>query len=512
MVTHSAEPRNDGPLVSFVALRPSAARVRSLQLALSSQQRWELVLVGAEGVETVADTRLVHVPADVGVPFSIAVSRGVAAAGGTFVSVLPENGLPSSDALATIDDWLLRTPDASVVYTDESSVRRDGGIEVVRKQGPAPERLRCQFYFGDLLLFRRDLLEGLGGFSDGIDGAELYDFTLRASRSGAVVLHIPRVLFDAPAVREIGAFAPVSLGAVRRVLETHLAATGGGTVLEVSADGVHETIRPIHGAPLISIVIPTQARLGTPLEPGGAPHSYLLHALRGLVEKTTYENFEVVLVVDSDPDAAVIDEATRLLGDRLVIVDYDLPFNFAAKANRGVLNAVGEYILMLNDDVEIITPGWIESLLSLAQLPGAGMAGCMLYYEDDTVQHGGHHYWMGSPTHIGLQVPRGEAGPEHAFEVEREVIGVTAACSLFPREVYLEVGGMTTLLPGAFNDVDFCLKVAERGYRAYWTPRAELYHFESKTRDARVRAYELETLGRRWRHRLHQPQYWPFPE
>lgn len=511
MTNPSAPGATGSPLVSFLAICPDDARVQELLSSLTTQRDWELVLV-APIDPVAAHPAIVRAEAQASAPASRLIEDGVAAANGRYVCVLPDVGVPVDLAVPTLVDWLALAPDAAVVYTDESAVRPDGGIEVVSKQGPAPERLRCQFYYGDLLLFRRDTIAELGGLSHDVDGVELYDLALRCVQAGAITLHVPRVLFHAPSTRAIGAFAETQLDQVRTVLERHLAATGGGSVEAVAADGVHTTVRPLHGEPLVSIVIPTQARLSDPLRPGGEPHSYLLHALRGLVEHTTYQNFEVVLVVDTNPEPAVIDEATRLLGERLVIVDFELPFNFAAKANRGVLSAVGEYVLMLNDDVEVITPDWIESLLRLAQLPGAGMAGCMLYYEDDTIQHGGHHYWMGSPTHIGLQVPRGAAGSQHAFQVEREVGGVTAACSLFPRSVYLEVGGMTTLLPGAFNDVDFCLKVAELGYQAYWTPRAELYHFESKTRDARVRAYELETLGRRWRHRLHQPQYWPFPE
>lgn len=511
MTTPPTRGAEGAPLVSFIAIRPDADRVRELLAALDGQLSWELVVVAPTGAVPV-HPKTVRAETERAAADARAIEDGIAAASGDFVSILPGAGVPSDDALRTIADWLALAPDAAVVYTDESAVRPDGGIDVVLKQGPAPERLRCQFYYGDLLLFRRDAVAAFGGVAQDVDGVELYELALRSVQHAAVTLHIPRVLFEAPAVRSIGSFPEPRLDTVRGVLERHLLATGGGEVRSVSADGVHVTVRPVRGEPLVSIVIPTQARFSAPLHAGGEPHSYLLHALRGLVEKTTYRNIEVVLVVDTDPDTAVIDEARSLLGDRLVVVDFELPFNFAAKANRGVLNAVGEYVLMLNDDVEVITPDWIESLLALAQLPGAGMAGCMLYYEDDTIQHGGHHYWMGSPTHIGLQVPRGSAGPQHAFEVEREVGGVTAACSLFPRSVYLEVGGMTTLLPGAFNDVDFCLKVAERGYQAYWTPRAELYHFESKTRDARVRAYELDTLGRRWRHRLHQPQYWPFPE
>jgi GT2 family glycosyltransferase len=134
----------------------------------------------------------------------------------------------------------------------------------------------------------------------------------------------------------------------------------------------------------------------------------------------------------------------------------------------------------------------------------------MLYYDDDTIQHAGHAYWLGDASHIGLDRKRGESGPGEGFRVERRVAGVTAACALLPAAVYFEVGGLASDLPGAFNDVDLCLKVTWSGYDIFWTPHAELYHFESKTRDASVRRFEVETHWSRWAFRMHQPEFWPY--
>jgi GT2 family glycosyltransferase len=132
----------------------------------------------------------------------------------------------------------------------------------------------------------------------------------------------------------------------------------------------------------------------------------------------------------------------------------------------------------------------------------------MLYYEDDTIQHAGHAYYQGSPTHIGLGLPRGSKGPNSSFLVDRKVSGVTAACALMPRHVFMEAGGFSALLPGNFNDVDLCLKVGSLGNDIYWTPNAELYHYESKTRDAHVHYYELDVIEQRWGLKLDDSRFW----
>lgn len=399
----------------------------------------------------------------------------------------------------------LQYPDTDVLYTDESFATADG-LEEVLKPDPAPERLRNQYFWGDLVVFRTDALRRLGGPREGFAGATAYDLALRATREPLVVRHVPlsAVIVDEP--RALGAIDESSVDAARLALEEHLAATGGGVVRSIGLDGVHDTVRLVIGEPLISIVIPTRGQFLA-----GSSSSYLIDAIQSIVERSTYQNYEFVIVVDDVADQGVLDQIAALAGERLHLVTWTESFNFSGKINLGVLNAIGEYVLILNDDVRVLTPDWLEAMLALAQLPNAGMSGCMLYYEDDTIQHAGHHYWRGDTIHVGMNLPRGSAGPTNGYRVEREVVGITAACAMMRRSVYLEVGGMTTLLPGAFNDVDLCLKVLQQGYDILWTPHAEMYHYESKTRDARVRHYEVVTAWGRWEHRMHQPGFWPYP-
>lgn len=377
---------------------------------------------------------------------------------------------------------------------------------VIRRPDADPERLRCQDYLGGVLLVRRDrVIEGAAAASASSDHrVQRYEFVLRAARDEWSIEHIAE-----PLVIEHGRradFDAAQLDEVRVVLEKHMTMSGGGDVVSVGADGVHDTRRRVVGDPLVSIVIPTRGvRSG---EPGG--HSFPVEAVASIVQVSTYSNIEILLVVDDGADPEVIEEISALGGDRVRFLPWTEEFNFSDKVNLGAIEARGEFTLLLNDDVRVISPEWLESMVALAQLPGAGMVGALLYYEDDSIQHAGHAYWLGDASHIGLDRPRGDAGPADGFRVERRVAGVTAACALMPTDVFLEVGGLASDLPGAFNDVDLCLKVTWSGYRIYWTPHAELYHYESKTRDASVRPFEIETHWGRWAFRMHQPEFWPY--
>lgn len=435
-----------------------------------------------------------------------AVNAAIDQAAQPFVSLIRRDLVVAPGMLDVVLEHFLRHTATDVLYTDEAFSSVDAGTVPILKPDASPERLRNQYYWGDLVVFRAQVLRELGGMRDGLGSAALFDLALRAGRSGAVVGHVALPVAVLPTEQVLGAIDPADLEAARRSLEEHLAATGGGTVRSVGLDGVHDTIRSLDGEPLISIVIPTRGQY----LPGGH-RSYLVDAIESVVERSTYSNYEIVVVIDEVADQGVVDRVTEVAGNRLHLVPWTSSFNFSGKINLGVLNALGEYVLILNDDVRVITPDWLQAMLALAQLPNAGMSGCMLYYEDDTIQHAGHHYWRGDTIHVGMNLPRGTAGPTDGYRVEREVVGITAACAMMRRSVYLEVGGMTTLLPGAFNDVDLCLKVLQQGYDILWTPHAELYHYESKTRDARVRHYEVATAWGRWEHRMHQPGYWPYP-
>jgi glycosyltransferase involved in cell wall biosynthesis len=432
-----------------------------------------------------------------------------------FFCVVRASTVFSHGALRSVVEDFASTTQPDVVFGNAIIRRGLRKKEEVLRPAYAPERLRCQLYFGDTIFFRTSAAETVGVFRDDCGGAEIYDLVLALAGAGSIVSRLEIPLLEIALERRDLSYEGLSDVArdvyersIREVLSRYLLRTGGGTVDSVGANGVHGTRRPVVGNPLVSIVIPTRALFE---DSSVGRRSFLLEAVRSITQHSTYRNLEFVIVVDKVAEPEIIAELHRLLPDALVLVEWDKPFNFSDKVNLGAVHATGDHFLILNDDVEVISPGWIEAMLSLGQRPLAGMVGAMLYYEDDTIQHAGHAYYRGEASHVGLDMPRGSAGPLCGFAVEREIAGVTAACALMPRDVYFEAGGFSGLLPGNFNDVDLCMKVTSLGYEIFWTPHAELYHFESKTRDATVHAFEVDRAWGRWGNRLVDDEHWPYP-
>ncbi|WP_166805451.1 glycosyltransferase [Cryobacterium sp. Hb1] len=460
------------------------------------------------------DTRCFHgdnvVVRELAVDESVAEAVNAAVDGATsdFISILRPEGVATPDALDVFSAFVEDHPRAEIIYSNEAALGPEGNLLSLNKPIFSPERLRCQFYFGDFVFYRRELFLRVGGLNKARAGALLYDLALRSTRESRAVEFIGEQLF----LRESSdngdsLLDDEALDSTRATLSEHLEATGGGVVKSVDPRGVHDTRRLVKGEPLISIIIPTRGIFSFI---DGARRCFVIDAVKSIVDQSTYRNFELVLVVDSVADADVVVELVRLAGDKIRFVEWSKPFNFSDKVNLGVLHSRGEFVLLLNDDIDVISPDWLESLLALAQLPGAGMVGGMLYYSDETIQHAGHAYHEGDASHIGLDVPRGDRGPLDGYLVEREVVGVTAACAMMPRDVYFEVGGLSNLLPGNFNDVDLCMKTTWTGHDIYWTPHAELYHFESKTRDPSVHAMEVHVAWGRWSFRMNDTRYWPY--
>jgi GT2 family glycosyltransferase len=206
---------------------------------------------------------------------------------------------------------------------------------------------------------------------------------------------------------------------------------------------------------------------------------------------------EFVIVFDDDTDPSVLRALERTAGDSLKLVPFHDEFNFAAKINVGAANASGDVLVLLNDDTEVISADWLETLVGLASAPDVGMVGPLLRYPDQTIQAAGHTH-DGGMRSLGQTLPADAVGPFALFRVARECMGVTAACAAVRREVFEEAGGMNAALSNSFNDVDLCLKLRHLGYRNIWTPFAELYHFESMTRDPTVLAQHALPMVGRW--------------
>lgn len=395
-------------------------------------------------------------------------------------------------ALERFIDAAARFPSGDVLYSDDWAVRRPDH---------SPIRMRSQDYLGAVRVFRSSALAAIRGFSDRVDDAEAYDASLRLVAAGSTFVHIPEVLYRV----EAGGRGPSASGRIAAI-EGHLRDIGVAGSVHLDDQGVVSIDYELVGEPLVSVIIPTR---GGSAVIAGRGRVLVTEAIRGILATSTYTKLEFVVVADDPTPQSVVDELMLIAPDSLRLVRWSEAFSFSGKMNRGAVHASGEYLLLLNDDIEVATPGWIEGMLGLAQQDDVGLVGALLYFEDGSVQHGGHLYRDGAAGHIAFNWPAEWQDPLQSLSVEREVAGATAACAMISADDYWRVGGFSSLFPSNYNDVDLCLKLRSTGLSVVWTPKARLYHFESKTRVATVAPSETEAVGRRWGSVMQRDPYWP---
>ncbi|MGA0377623.1 MAG: glycosyltransferase family 2 protein [Ilumatobacteraceae bacterium] len=380
-------------------------------------------------------------------------------------------------------------PDVDVIYGDtRHDIKRDDRLPTYqRRPSFSPERLRSHNYIGEFIMAKRSLVDSVGGLAMLTD-TNSHDRNLRLTERARRVLRSPVILNVTPS----GNLLPdANVDAVAQ----HLArrAIAADVVFDADTPAVRVRRRLQH-QPKISVVIPTR---GSSAELRGVSTPFVVNAVRTLVERSTYQNFEIIVVADTPTPAAVRAELSEIGGNRLLIVDYDKAFNFAVKNNIGVAHSNGEFVLLLNDDTELISPDALETMLALFEDGNVGIVGPILYFEDGTIQSAGHVFTP-DPTDMYRLQPATIRGAHNYVRVQREASSVIAACLLTPRTVFEAVGGLSTQFPGNWNDIDYALKVQQAGYSVIFTPHAEFFHFESKTRVALRIESEVAKLGNRW--------------
>ncbi|MEZ5380464.1 MAG: glycosyltransferase [Microthrixaceae bacterium] len=441
-----------------------------------------------------------------------ATATALSHARGAFVALLDHDDELHPDALAEVCAAIRAHDEVDVIYTDEDKIDATGRHHDLPFLKPdwSPERLRCQMYLGHLMVIRRSLMEQVGGFRAGYDGSQDHDLALRVTERARRIHHIPKVLYHWRAVP--GSVAdhidakPAAHDAARAALADHAERVDLEADVVDVIPGVYRLRRHFRERPqpVVSIIVPTRGSSGVAW---GSRRCFVTATARSLVQRTTYEPWQFVCVADADTPTEVTDELAEILGDRLVLVPFDRPFNFPEKINLGVAHCSGDALCLLNDDVEVITPEWLDTLVGFLREDDVGMAGAHLLFADGTLQHGGHAYFEGEATHLMLGRNPADDANRHTLYCDREASGVTAACAALRREVWDEVGGMWEGLPANFNDVDLSLKVRHLGYCVVVSPHARLYHFESASRDPQVHSWELDALYGRWRHRMQVDPY-----
>jgi GT2 family glycosyltransferase len=432
-----------------------------------------------------------------------ASNDALALAQGEFVALLDHDDELHPDALALFHEALLGNPEADFAYSDEDKIDRRG-----HHSGPffkpdwSPERLRTQMYTCHLAVLRRSLVEEVGGFDPEFEGSQDWDLALKVSERARAVVHIPRVLYhwrtlETSAAGGGEAAKPWAFEAGTRALQAHCERIGLPARVERDPDdaGVYHLRPQLPEQPLVSIVIPTR---GQRRQVRYEDVVLVSHCVRSIVERSTYENYEVVVVYDEVTPAAVLDELRDAAGERLRLVPYDRPFSFSAKINLGAIRSEGEHLLLLNDDMEVATPEWIERMVMYSAMPEVGAVGGRLLWEDGRLQHVIVNFEHGLPGHLYRGFPGDFGGYANSAKVAQNCLAVTGACLMTRRELFDRVGGLSTEFPVNYNDIDYCLKLRAAGHRVAYDPDLVMYHFESSSRSTDVEEWEKDRLMERW--------------
>ncbi|TDR78457.1 glycosyltransferase [Paludibacterium purpuratum] len=392
---------------------------------------------------------------------------------GDWIGLLPPGSELSPDCLLRLADYMQQDDKLSVVYSDHDSMLLPGCYADPQfKPDFNLEYLLNWDYIEAACWFNQQSVMSVGGFA-AYPGKEGYELLLRlADQFGeASVGHLAYPLVHLPKQQE----TDLSRAAHRVAVSSHLARLGREA--EVQEGAMQDTFKvayPIAGTPLVSIIIPNRDKL-----------EFLQPCIETLLAKTRYQQFEILVIDNQSVDPDVIDFYREIQASepaRVRVIEYDAPFNFSAQCNLGVSMAQGEYVLMLNNDIEIVQPEWLERMLMHAQRPEVGMVGAKLVYpETGMVQHGGIALGTGPllldvATHYGMECKLDEPGYMNRNQCEMYLSALTGACLLMRREVYTELGGMNEELSVLFNDVEFCLRTAQAGYKMLWTPYAVLVH------------------------------------
>ena len=399
---------------------------------------------------------------------------------GDFVGLLDHDDTLEPNALYEVARKICEDDRVDVVYTDEDKINSKGTKHLTPNMKPDfnLDLLRSNNYICHLFVVRRILMEKVGGFRKEFDGAQDYDFILRCTEEAEKIAHVHKVLYHWRTHEKSTSDNPESkiyaFHAGRRAVEAHLQRLGIQAEVEETCDlGYYRVKYPVTGSPMVSILIPNKDQLQT-----------LKKCLKSIWEKTEYTNYEILIIENNSIEKETFEFYKKIDGRHHVRVLYwDKEFNYSAINNFGAAQAKGEYLLLLNNDTEVITKGWMKELLSHCQRPEVGMVGAKLYFPDNTIQSAGTIIGMGGMAdHAFVNMDRKKSGYMHRASIQVDMSGVTAACAMVKRSVYEEVHGLEEKLTVAFNDVDLGLKIVTAGYLIVFDPYAELYHYESKSR------------------------------
>lgn len=401
---------------------------------------------------------------------------------GDFVALLDHDDLLPKFSLYEIVKCINENPDVEFIYTDEDKFEKLGGkrYDPYFKSDFAPDTLRANNFICHFSVFKKELMDKLGGFRSEYDGAQDFDILLRMSEETDKIVHIPKILYhwrvhSLSTAKSGGTAKPYAYESGVKAVQDHINRLGlKGTVEHGNTLGTYKINYEIIGNPKVSILIPNKDYIST-----------LKVCLKSLKKLTTYNNYEIIIIENNSEKEETFKYYKDIDGkDNIKVIYYpEKEFNYSAIINFGVKNSTGDYIVQLNNDTELLTPNWLEEMLGFAQRENVGAVGAELFYPDKTIQHAGIIIGIGGVAgHVFKNIPKGIHGYFSKDAMIQNMSAVTAACIMTPKEIYDEVGYMDEKFKVAFNDVDFCLKIRKLGKLIVYNPYVQFLHYESKSR------------------------------
>ena len=400
-------------------------------------------------------------------------------ADGDYIALFDHDDLLSENALYEVADRICKTG-AEIVYTDEDKVTSDLSERYQPNFKPDfnLDLLRSNNYICHLLVVKKTLVQEVGGQKKEFDGAQDHEFLFRCVEKAKGIEHIPKVLYHWRVHKASTADNPLSkkyaYDAGKRAVTEHIRRCGEeAEVTDTLFPGFYRAKYQVTGEPLVSIIIPNKDEKET-----------LKKCLDSIKEKSTYRNYEIIIVENNSTGQEIFDYYKEIDGrDGIRVVYWKSGFNYSALNNFGFTFAKGDYILCLNNDVTVITPDWLERMIGQCQRKEVGIVGVKLYYPDDTIQHAGVIIGIGGVAGaMFVGMARERSGYLRKAILQQDLSAVTSACMMVDRKAWEGAGGFNEDLAVAFNDIDFCLKVRREGYLVVYEPNVELYHYESKSR------------------------------
>lgn len=480
------------PLISLVVPCYNTPRryIDPLIESVTSQlyDNWELCLADGSSDESKAqyltsiagsDSRIKYIKVGENLGIVGNTNAGLAKVSGEFVAFMDHDDVLSRYALAEVIIAINDNPKADLFYSDEDKLSDDGRERQLPFFKPdwSPDLLLGVNYITHFVVAKKALVTRVKGLRDGFDGAQDYDFLLRATEQAKQIVHIPKILYhwrlaEGSTAKNVGEKSYADTAGQRALRDAVKRRGIKAEVVEIPERPTNYRLRFAVSSeqPKVSIIIPFKDK-----------PELLRQCVGSIIKKTTYQNYEIILVSNNSSEDATHDYLDELKGEnRCKIFYWDHPFNYSKVNNYGRKQASGEYLVLLNNDTEVITPGWLDELIGVASQPGVGAVGPLLYYPDKTIQHAGVVLGMG--TMAGHVFRHRQPGDWTDFGMPawpRNYIAVTAACLAVEAKKYDEVGGLDEVFTVAGNDVAFGISLYEKGYRNIYWPFAELLHYEN---------------------------------